>query len=85
MSWRLQIKDLSIMVSKNLTWSVHVDEASNKALRNNYCADVYMWIRLFRSYVLPIVEYCSPIWSPHLVKDIQKIEKVQQTFTCILY
>ena len=27
--------------------------------------------------VRPIIEYTSPVWSPHLVKDIAALEKVQ--------
>ena len=33
------------------------------------------------SYVCPILEYLSPIWSPHSVKDIDIIENVQRRFT----
>ena len=32
-------------------------------------------------YVRPIIEYCSPAWSPHLVKDIILLESVQRKFT----
>ena len=28
--------------------------------------------------VRPILEYASPVWSPHLAKDIHEIEKVQR-------
>ena len=35
----------------------------------------------FTSYVCPILEYLSPIWSPHSVKDIDIIENVQRRFT----
>ncbi len=29
----------------------------------------------------PLVEYCTPAWSPHLKKDIDTIENVQRYFT----
>ena len=35
----------------------------------------------FISYVLPILTYCSPVWSPFLVRDITAIEKVQRRYT----
>ena len=35
----------------------------------------------FTSYVRPLLEYASPVWSPHLIKDIDAIEKVQRRFT----
>ena len=34
-----------------------------------------------KSYILPILEYCSPIWSPHSVQDILQLESVQRNFT----
>ncbi|KAK6014919.1 hypothetical protein OSTOST_19688 [Ostertagia ostertagi] len=56
-----QIKDLGIKLSKNLSWSIHVDEVSNRALRlvhllfrNIHGVNVDMWIRLFKSYILPM-------------------------------
>jgi len=35
----------------------------------------------FSAYVRPLLEYASPIWSPHLVKDIKRLEKVQRLFS----
>ena len=34
-----------------------------------------------RTYVRPQLEYCSPVWSPHLQTHIKLIEKVQRKFT----
>ena len=33
------------------------------------------------TYIRPKLEYNSPIWSPYLVKDITKVERVQRHFT----
>ena len=35
----------------------------------------------FKAYVRSIVEYNSVVWSPHLIKDIEAVEKVQRRFT----
>ena len=35
----------------------------------------------FKTYILPILEYCSPIWNPHLLQDIDRLENVQRSFT----
>jgi len=35
-------------------------------------------LALYKSLVRPNLEYCTPIWSPHLVKDIKLVEGVQQ-------
>ena len=38
-------------------------------------------ISLFNTYVRPILDYSSPIWSPHLLMDISFVERVQLSFT----
>ena len=41
--------------------------------------------RAFITYVRPLLESCSPVWSPHFIKDIKQIESVQRRFTKRLY
>ena len=38
-------------------------------------------VTAFNVYVRPILEYCSVVWNPCLIKDINAIEGVQHTFT----
>lgn len=80
------------MFDKDLKFSSQIDALVRKAystlffiLRNIKCSDEEILLRLYKTYVLPHLEYCSPIWSPHLKKDILKIEKVQQVFTRLLW
>ena len=45
------------------------------------------YIRAFKCYVRPILEYCSVVWNPWLLQDINLLERVQRNFTrkvCIL-
>ena len=35
----------------------------------------------FKSYILPLLDYCSSVWNPFLLKDIDRLEKVQKRFT----
>ena len=35
----------------------------------------------YRTYVLPILEYCSPVWCPSRATEIDMLEKVQRYFT----
>jgi len=41
---------------------------------------MYTLIRAFLVYVRPLLEFNSPIWSPHYKHDIELIERVQHRF-----
>ena len=38
-------------------------------------------LTLFKSLVIPLLEYCCQVWNPWKAKDIQAIEAIQRTFT----
>ena len=37
--------------------------------------------KAYTTYVRPLLEYCTPIWSPTYVPDIVKVKKVQKYYT----
>ena len=43
--------------------------------------DKIMLSKAYTTYVRPLLEYCTPIWSPTYVTDIVTIEKVQKYYT----
>ena len=55
--------------------------SANAILRCFETRDNELLVRTFTTYVRPLLEYNSVIWSPHLKKDIEAIEKVQRPFT----
>ena len=38
-------------------------------------------LKLLKSLVIPLLEYCCQLWNPWKAKDIQAIESTQRTFT----
>ena len=45
------------------------------------CSNDKPMILALKTYVIPLLEYCSPVWSPSGVTDILKLESVQRSFT----
>ena len=83
-----QLQDLGITIASNLSWSPHIRSISNKG--RQVAAWVFsvfhsrrpdIMVTLYKSLVRSHLEYCSPLWNPHKVSDIQELESVQRTFT----
>ena len=54
---------------------------ANLIIRCFTSKDVVSLSRAFVTYVCPLLEYCSPIWSPTAVSAINQIEAVQRRFS----
>ena len=82
------IKDLGIFMSNNLKWAAHVNQVYKNACYSSYhiirfskTRNIWVLMKLYKTYVRPKVEYATPVWSPSLKGDIRKIEKIQKDFT----
>jgi hypothetical protein len=83
-----EIKDLGVLFTNNLNFSDHITSVIVKAKQRLFLLhksfltkDAEILIKAYKTYVLPILEYCSQIWSPHHVNDINRLESVQRLFT----
>ena len=38
-------------------------------------------LTLFRTLILPRIDYCSVVWAPNRIQDIRAIERIQANFT----
>jgi ribonucleases P/MRP protein subunit RPP40 len=88
----LQIKDLGVIVDSRLSFTQHIDAVVGRAKQRLYLLfkcfvsrDITLLTIAYKTYVLPILEYCSPIWSPYKLSSIDHLEAVQRYFTKRLY
>ncbi|OWA54829.1 hypothetical protein BV898_19223 [Hypsibius exemplaris] len=80
-------KCLGVTFSSILNWTAHIDEICTKARKRVHCINVYFPKKfgavkqlLFKSLALPVLEYCSTIWSPSSKTSQKKLEDVQRFF-----
>lgn len=82
-------KDLGITISPDLSWSEHIGQLLSKAYRSlgllrrtfsNSCS-VTTRKSLYVAIVRSSVSYCSPVWRPHLKRDIIAMEQLQKRAT----
>ena len=88
LAWSDQTRDLGVTIDSNLKFDKHVANivhtASSRAyliLKSFVSRDQHILVKAFTTYVRPLLEYCTPVWSPHLKKFIHMIENVQRRFT----
>ena len=81
-----------VLVDSKLTFSDHIDSVVAKAKKRMFLIfksfesrDIQLFVFAFKTYILPIVEYCSSIWYPSKLEDIDRVEKIQRSFTKRLY
>ena len=86
------VKDLGVYINNSLKSSFHCNKLVDKTKR--LCSMIFRCLKsrdpmclmtAYKSYILPILEYNSTVWSPHFIKDIDSIESVQRHFTWRLF
>jgi len=73
-----KVTHTGVTISKNLSWSKHIDNITSKA--NSVCAFLQRNLRqcsrqvntlAYFTYVRPILEYASIVWSPHTKANLR--------------
>jgi hypothetical protein len=80
-------RDVGVLVHKSLKPSRQCQRAAATGmgvlhqLRNNFhFRDRHIFVKLFKQYVRPHLEFATPAWSPWLAADKQVLENVQKKF-----
>lgn len=82
-------KDLGVIVSSDLSWSLQQNNVISKAyrqlglIRRTFSKSVSVKAKklLYLSLVRSKLTYCSQLWRPQFIKDIAALEKVQRRAT----
>ena len=74
-------KDLGLKFDDNASFHTHIDEKVAKArqlcnyiLRTFRTRSAYPLISVYKSIVLPILEYCCVVWNPNKLQGVFFIE-----------
>ncbi len=84
-------KDLCIVISSDLKTTKHCIEVEKKCnCLLGYIKHQFQYrnkkivLTLYNSLVLPHLQYCIQFWSPSLIKDINRVEKIQARATKLI-
>ena len=82
------VRDLGVYTSENLSNRYQITQMTTNAtnfaswlLRTFTTRDIEPMLLFLKTYIIPRVEYVSPIWHPHKICEIEQIEQVQRSFT----
>ena len=82
------VVDLGINFNSKLNFNDHITAIITKAKQRLFLLkkifvsrNTSLLILGFKTYVIPILEYCSQVWNPNCAKNIRRIESVQRMFT----
>ena len=85
---KTSVKDLGVKMSNDATFSQHIfhvtavaKQLADWVLRTFQTRNAKSMLTLWKSLILPRIEYCCQLWSPHKVTDIVQVEAPQRTFT----
>lgn len=83
------IRDLGVIFDSKLRFTAHVHDISEKAMRAfgvayRFARDIshrqYM-VKILKSYIMPLIEYCSPVWSITITSSNEILDKVLRKAT----
>ena len=84
---KTNVRDLGVLMSSSATFADHISakvlSANKKAawiLRTFHTRAQELMLTLWKSLVLPLLDYCCQLWSPSSLGQIRLLENVQKEF-----
>ena len=79
------VKYLGVTINNDLKWACHIHNTCKKAKqhlgfihRKFHKSPPQIRNQIYRTAVLPKLDYCGAVWDPHHHTDIKKLESVQK-------
>ena len=83
-----EIRDIGIHLTPDFKTTTHCARIAASASSRSFLVlksfssnKAVLLIRAYKTYIRPLLESATPVWSPYLKKDIFSVEKVQAAFT----
>ena len=83
-----EVLDLGVIFNSRLNFSDHISSIVTKAKQRLFLLNKifisknpHIMILAFKTYVIPLLEYCSQVWNPQNLDDVRRLESVQRKFT----
>ena len=81
------VKDLGILMSNSGEFKDHISKVVSTVrdisawiLRSFKSRSPTLMLQLWKSMVIPHLDYCSQLWNPHSVSAIQQLEELQRSY-----
>lgn len=81
-------RDLGIVITEDFKWETHINSVIKKAntmifliTRAFKDPTPEVFLKLYKTFIRPRLEYAQSIWSPYYVGDIEALERVQRRAT----
>ena len=83
-----ELRDLGVTMSADLSWDSHIGKVVSRGRSSAFWVmsvfgsrEEEVMMTFYKSFVRSQLEYCSLLWHPQKIGDIELIEGVQRTFT----
>ena len=82
------VRDLGVVINSKLNFGEHCSKILKSAYaRQNLLfrilkfSDFEVFLHAYKVYIRPMIESATIIWNPYTVRDVQKVESLQRSFT----
>src|SRR5882724_5367736 len=86
------VRDLGFFFSPSLKWNIHINRKCRSAYQRWFnffkffkSTDSQLYVRIYKSYIRPVLEFGSIITYKHSVRTDNNLESVQRKITRMIY